>query len=127
MGRQIRELHFSEIISLDSMAVYRGMDVGTAKPTAEDRRRTPHHLLDLVDPTEEFSLSQYVAQVTGAPVIPAFCARMGFRKYLVQVYPEISLPRRATEGELDAGAQAIADAMTSFLRAHPTQWFRFRD
>ena len=38
----------------------RGMDIGTAKPSAEDRGRVPHHLLDLVPPTEEFSLSEYI-------------------------------------------------------------------
>src|SRR3954464_7849652 len=50
----------AEIISLDSMAVYRGMDIGTAKPSPADRQRVPHHLLDLVPPTEEFSLSEYI-------------------------------------------------------------------
>jgi tRNA dimethylallyltransferase len=50
----------AEIISLDSMAVYQGMDIGTAKPSAEDRRRVAHHLLDQVPPTEDFSLSEYV-------------------------------------------------------------------
>ena len=50
----------AEIISLDSMALYQGMDIGTAKPSPVDRGRVPHHLLDLVPPTEEFSLSQYV-------------------------------------------------------------------
>jgi tRNA dimethylallyltransferase len=61
VGLELAQRLSAEIISLDSMAIYRGMDVGTAKPTAEDRRRVPHHLLDLVDPTEEFSVSQYVA------------------------------------------------------------------
>ena len=50
----------AEIISLDSMALYQGMDIGTAKPSAEDRAAVPHHLLDLVPPTDEFSLSQYI-------------------------------------------------------------------
>ena len=50
----------AEIVSLDSMTVYREMDIGTAKPTADERRRVPHHLLDLLAPTEEFSLSNYV-------------------------------------------------------------------
>ena len=54
-----RRLH-AEIISLDSMALYQGLDIGTAKPSAEDRSRVPHHLLDLVPPTDEFSLSQYI-------------------------------------------------------------------
>ena len=50
----------AEIVSLDSMALYRGMDIGTAKPTPEQRRRVPHHLIDVLDPQEEFSLAQYV-------------------------------------------------------------------
>ena len=50
-----------EILSLDSMKIYRGMDVGTAKPTAGERRRVPHHLLDLVDPVEVFSTGRYLA------------------------------------------------------------------
>ena len=50
----------AEIVSLDSMALYQDMNIGTAKPTAEDRRRVPHHLLDLVPPSEDFSLSEYI-------------------------------------------------------------------
>jgi tRNA dimethylallyltransferase len=50
----------AEIVSLDSMTVYRGMDVGTAKPRAEERARVPHHLLDVVDPADEYSVAQYV-------------------------------------------------------------------
>lgn len=50
----------AEIISVDSMAVYRGMDIGTAKPTSDQRERVPHHLIDLVDPTSEYSVSQFV-------------------------------------------------------------------
>lgn len=50
----------AEILSLDSMAVYRGMDIGTAKPTAEQQAAVPHHLIDLVDPDEEFSVAQYL-------------------------------------------------------------------
>ncbi len=50
----------AEIISLDSMSVYRAMDIGTAKPTVEDRRQVPHHLIDIVEPNEEFSLASYL-------------------------------------------------------------------
>ena len=49
----------AEIISLDSMAIYRGMDIGTAKPIPETRDLVPHHLIDIVEPTESFSVSQY--------------------------------------------------------------------
>jgi tRNA dimethylallyltransferase len=51
----------AEILSLDSMVVYRGMDVGTAKPTAAERARVPHHLLDLVEPSEPFSVAAFQA------------------------------------------------------------------
>lgn len=51
----------AEIISLDSMALYRGMDIGTAKPTREQRAAAPHHLIDIVGPDEDFSLAQYLA------------------------------------------------------------------
>ena len=50
----------AEIVSMDSMAVYRHMDIGTAKPNAEERSVVPHHLIDLVDPSSEFSVSEYV-------------------------------------------------------------------
>ncbi len=45
---------------MDSMALFRGMDIGTAKPTADERRRVTHHLVDLLDPHEDFSLAQYL-------------------------------------------------------------------
>ena len=50
----------AEIVSLDSMAIYHGMDIGTAKPTAEQQAQVPHHMLDVVEPTEAFSVSNYV-------------------------------------------------------------------
>jgi len=48
-----------EVISADSRQIYKGMDIGTAKPTAEERQRVPHHLIDLIEPDEEFTLAQY--------------------------------------------------------------------
>jgi tRNA dimethylallyltransferase len=56
MARQLD----AEIVSMDSMAIYRGMDIGTAKPTAEERTAVAHHLVDIVDPDEEFSVAQYL-------------------------------------------------------------------
>jgi tRNA dimethylallyltransferase len=49
----------AEVVSADAMLVYRGMDVGTAKPTAAERARVPHHLVDVVDPAEEFSVARF--------------------------------------------------------------------
>ncbi len=49
-----------EILSLDSIAVYRGMDIGTAKPSADERRRVPHQLIDLAEPDQDFSVACYL-------------------------------------------------------------------
>jgi tRNA dimethylallyltransferase len=50
-----------EIVSVDSALVYRGMDIGTAKPSAAERAAVPHHLIDLLDPTEAYSAARFVA------------------------------------------------------------------
>ncbi|QDT53156.1 IPP transferase [Caulifigura coniformis] len=50
----------AEVLSLDSMAIYRGMDIGTAKPTSDEQAAVPHHLIDLVDPCVDFSVAEYV-------------------------------------------------------------------
>ena len=55
-----------ELVSVDSMQVYRGMDIGTAKPTAAERAEVPHHVLDLVDPSEDFSVIAHQAAVRDA-------------------------------------------------------------
>ena len=60
IGLDLAGLIGAEIVSLDSMTIYRDMDIGTAKPTAEQQASVPHHLIDLIDPTDEFSLSAYV-------------------------------------------------------------------
>ncbi len=51
----------AEIISIDSIAVYRGMDIGTAKASPADRQRVPHHLLDVASPTESYSVAAYLS------------------------------------------------------------------
>ncbi len=60
VGLALAERLNAEIISLDSMTIYRGMDIGTAKPTPEEQSRVPHHLIDVVDPDEEFSVERYL-------------------------------------------------------------------
>ena len=54
-----KQLH-TEIISADSMQIYRGMDIGTAKPTVAEKQGIPHHLLDICEPNEPFSVARYV-------------------------------------------------------------------
>jgi tRNA dimethylallyltransferase len=59
LALQLAETLPVEIISLDSALVYRGMDIGTAKPSAEERRRVPHHLIDIVDPDLGYSAGRW--------------------------------------------------------------------
>jgi len=80
-----------EIISVDSMQVYRGLDIGTAKPSAEERKRIPHHLIDVVDLREPFDAAKFVELARQAVVeirargrVPIFCGGTGlyFKAFL---------------------------------------------
>jgi tRNA dimethylallyltransferase len=55
-----------ELVSVDSMQVYRGLDIGTAKPGADDRAAVPHHLVDVADPDEEWSVARFQAEARAA-------------------------------------------------------------
>jgi tRNA dimethylallyltransferase len=66
LGRELARRTGGEIISIDSMKVYRRMDIGTAKPSLEIRRLIPHHLIDIVEPSEEFSVAEYVERAERA-------------------------------------------------------------
>ena len=77
---RIAESLGAEILSIDSMVVYRGMDVGTAKPTTGARARVPHHLVDLVEPSEPFSVAAFQAAGRAAA---ADVRRRGRRPLLV--------------------------------------------
>jgi tRNA dimethylallyltransferase len=59
LALRLAERHPIEIVSVDSAQVYRGMDIGTAKPGAAERARVPHHLIDLVDPDARYSAGQF--------------------------------------------------------------------
>jgi tRNA dimethylallyltransferase len=59
VGINLAEKFGGEIVSADSMQIYRHMDIGTAKPTSEECRRVPHHMIDIVDPDEDFDAVQY--------------------------------------------------------------------
>ena len=73
-----------EIVSCDSMQIYRGMDIGTAKPTPEERRRVPHHMIDIVDPDEPYSAADYgdeaarvATEILSRGKLPVFCGGTG--------------------------------------------------
>ncbi len=98
-----------ELVSLDAMQVYRGMDLGTAKPTALERQAVPHHLIDLVDPDEEMTAARFQAEAAEAR--EAIAARGhrallvgGTGLYLRAVVDDLSIPGRFPQvrAELDA-------------------------
>ena len=62
-----------EVVSCDSMQIYRRMDIGTAKPTREEMQGIPHHMIDIIEPDEAFSVSRYVELAT--PIVENILAR----------------------------------------------------
>lgn len=75
----------TEVISADSMNIYRGLDIGTAKPTMQERQGVPHHMIDILPPNAAFSVGDYkekaepiVEGMIGAGKIPIICGGTGF-------------------------------------------------
>ncbi len=111
----------AEIVSADSMQVYRGMDIGTAKPTRELRARIPHHLIDIRDPDEQFNAGDFVrladsacAAIAARGKLPVVSGGTGFYlKNFVQGLPAVPpsdpVLRAALQSELASrGAGALA-------------------
>ncbi|WP_010205204.1 tRNA (adenosine(37)-N6)-dimethylallyltransferase MiaA [Salinibacterium sp. PAMC 21357] len=103
----------AEIINADAMQLYRGMDIGTAKLPLKDRRGVPHHLLDVLEPTDEASVAQYqedarriIRQVQAAGHVPILVGGSGL--YVSSVIHDFQFPARdpavraQLESELDA-------------------------
>jgi tRNA dimethylallyltransferase len=116
-----------EIVSADSRQVYRGLDVGTAKPTPEEQRRVIHHLLDVVDPEEDFSLAEFqdraylaIDNVLRRGGIPLLVGGTGL--YVRAVVEGLSLPRvppdYAFRAELEGFARARGPAALHQRLAH---------
>jgi tRNA dimethylallyltransferase len=104
----------AEVVSADAMLVYRGMDIGTAKPTPEERARVPHHLVDLVDPGEEFSVARFqplaravIAEVLDRGRLPLLVGGSGL--YFHAVVDDFVFPPTdpAVRARLEAEAAAV--------------------
>jgi tRNA dimethylallyltransferase len=114
-----------EVVSADSRQVYRGMDIGTAKPSADERAAVPHHLIDVVDPDEEFSLARYPDLATAAIGTIATRGRQpllvgGTGQYLAALLEGWQIPRVAPQPQLraeleQAAAQHGAEALHTRL------------
>ncbi|HEX5690116.1 MAG TPA: tRNA (adenosine(37)-N6)-dimethylallyltransferase MiaA, partial [Roseiflexaceae bacterium] len=107
-----RELN-GEIVSADSRQVYRFMDIGTAKPTPSERAAAPHHLIDAVDPDEDFSLGLYVDLARAAIADIAARGRLpllvgGTGQYLAALLQGWNVPRVEPQPELRAALERQA-------------------
>jgi tRNA dimethylallyltransferase len=104
-----------EIVSVDSGQVYRGMDIGTAKPTAEERKRVPHHLIDLVEPTEGYNAGRFrddairaVQDILGRKRIPLLVGgTMLYYKALVSGLDSLPGADREVRNSIDEKAKAL--------------------
>ncbi len=70
---ELAKIYDAEVVSCDSMQIYRRMDIGTAKPTREEMQGIPHHMIDICEPDEDFSVSRYVEMAT--PIVDDILAR----------------------------------------------------
>jgi len=109
----------AHIVAVDAMQVYRGMDIGTAKPTADDQTAVPHHCLDLVNPDERFTVAEFKShgvaaceQISQAGADALFVAGTGL--YLTAVIDDLQLPGEWPE--VRAALQAEPDVDVLFAR-----------
>ncbi|HEX5418156.1 MAG TPA: tRNA (adenosine(37)-N6)-dimethylallyltransferase MiaA [Chloroflexota bacterium] len=102
-----------EIVSADSRQVYRELDIGTAKPTVDEQRQVRHHVIDVVDPEDDFSLAEFqdLAYLASDDIIargrlPLLVGGTGL--YVRSIVEGLNLPRVAPDPELRAELEAIA-------------------
>ncbi|HEX8100139.1 MAG TPA: tRNA (adenosine(37)-N6)-dimethylallyltransferase MiaA [Actinomycetota bacterium] len=104
----------AEIVSVDSATVYRGMDVGTAKPDQAERAEVPHHLLDLVEPGEPFSVAQFqqlgraaISEITKHGAVPLLVGGSGL--YYRALVDELEFPGTSPSirGSLETEARVL--------------------
>ena len=112
-----------EIISADSMCVYQGMDIGTAKPTPEEQAEVPHWCLDLIDPAEEYAVSRYQADVAAAlsdiqsrEAQPLIVGGTGL--YIRAVVDAIQMPGQFPEVRASLESEGDTATLYSRLRTH---------
>jgi tRNA dimethylallyltransferase len=103
------------IVCMDAMQVYRGMDIGTAKPTQADRHRVPHRMLDVVSPDEAYSVAAYVkdaraaiAETLGSGKLPLLCGGTGL--YLRALRQPLTFGHTPGNEGVRARYQALAEA-----------------
>lgn len=113
LSLELAKLYNCEIISLDSALIYRGMDIGTAKPTKEQMSICPHHLIDICDPAQSYSAANFredtialIKQIKERNALPVICGgTMMYYKALVEGLSQVP----SSTSEVRAQVQSIAD------------------
>ena len=118
LALELSERYGGEIISCDSMQVYRKMNIGTAKPTAEEMARVSHHMIDIADPDESFSCADYVSLADAAirdcaarGKKPIICGGTGL--YLDALLREADFAEDINDDEVRASLMEFAEKMGS--------------
>jgi tRNA dimethylallyltransferase len=135
VGKSEIALHLAEkiggeIISVDSMQVYRGLDLGTAKPSPADRARVPHHLIDVVELTELFDAAQFaklaraaVSEIQSRRRVPILCGGTGlYFKALLEGLGESPPANSTLRAELEA--IPLADLLRELSERDPATYER---
>ena len=104
LSLELAERISAEIISADSMQIYKGMDIGTAKATPAERERVPHHLIDFLEPTESYSTERYrhdalaaAEKITARGKIPLFVGGTGLYIDTLLRAPQTQIPESSPE------------------------------
>lgn len=111
LGIALAEKFGGEIVSADSRQVYRGMDIGTAKPTAAERRAVPHHLIDIKNPDEDYTVAEYksdaitaINDIVGRGKLPLLVGGTGL--YVKAVTENLDIPKVQVDPKLRAEIEA---------------------
>ena len=123
LGLKLARCLGGEIVCMDSMQIYRRMDIGTAKPTAQERALVPHHMLDVADPTEAYAVADYavaaeqvIAQILSRGRVPILVGGTGL--YLKALMDGLSLGGAGGDERLRAELNALADEPGGKERLH---------
>ena len=121
--------HFGgEVVSADSMQIYKGMDIATAKPTEEEKKNVPHHMMDFLDNTEDYSVALYqraaaecIADIHLRGLLPVVCGGTGL--YVDTLLNNVKLSEESYDEELrrsllkraeDEGAEKLLEEVMAF-------------
>lgn len=138
LAAELAEKYTGEVVSADSMQIYKKMDIGTAKPTAEEMRGIPHHMISILEPWEDFSVADYVAaaheiiaDITGRGKLAIVAGGTGL--YVNSLIDDVEFREEESNPEIrrrlyalaaDAGAEAVFEILkkcdpVSAQRIHP--------